>query len=38
MELTEDEKIKNVPKIAGIANEVLSYHMNMNDLVFHVIM
>ena len=29
---------KNMLKIAGIVNEILSYHTNMNGLVFHVIM
>ena len=29
---------KNMPKIAVIVIETLYYHMNMNGLVFHVIM
>ena len=27
---------KNMPKIAGIANEIPSYHMSLNGHAFHV--
>ena len=38
MELTEDEIIQKYAENCGHCNRKLYYHMNLNGLVFHVIM